>query len=85
MTYIWGTTTVNGHLQEFQRSADFVISQPDPQWGNMAWSRPGTLEKRDYSNAAGFPELVLMQPLPRNEPKVDPGANQVSQPEIKAV
>jgi hypothetical protein len=44
-----------------------------------------TTKNRDRSNAAGFPGLTLMQPLPRNEPKVDPGANQVSPQEIKAV
>ena len=40
---------------------------------------------RDCSNAAGFPGLTLMHPLPRNEPEVDPGANQGSPQEIKAV
>jgi hypothetical protein len=40
---------------------------------------------RDCSSAAGFPGLTLMHPLPRNEPKVDPGANQVSPQEINVV
>src|SRR5512135_3803628 len=34
-----------GFLVAFQLEADFTISRPDPQWGNMVRGRPGTSEK----------------------------------------
>jgi hypothetical protein len=59
--------------------------RPGAGQGAVDVMAPFCAEGGDCSNAAGFPGLTLMQPLPRNEPKVHPGANQGSPQEIKVV